>query len=73
MVALFLVPNVVRVSAVDFDMNKYFQIMWIAVAILAAWADPALAEAAHRRRARVSALSPVLIAAWHVRSDDRGA
>ena len=37
MVALFIVPNVVVVSAVEFDMNKYFQIMWIAVAILAAW------------------------------------
>ena len=37
MVALFLIPNVVGVSAVDFDMNKYFQIMWVAVAILAAW------------------------------------
>ena len=33
-VALFLVPNLVVVSAVEFDMNKYFQIMWIAVAIL---------------------------------------
>ena len=37
LVALFVVPNVVVVSAVAFDMNKYFQIMWIAVAILAAW------------------------------------
>ena len=31
LVALFVVPNVVVVSAVEFDMNKYFQIMWIAV------------------------------------------
>ncbi len=37
MVALFIVPNVVVVSAVEFDMNKYFQIMWIAVAMLAGW------------------------------------
>ena len=36
-VALFIVPNVIVVSAVEFDMNKYFQIMWIAVAILAGW------------------------------------
>ena len=43
-VALFIVPNVVVVSAVEFDMNKYFQIMWIAVAILAGVADPALAR-----------------------------
>ena len=34
---LFLVPNVVQVSIVSFDMNKYFQAMWIAVAILAGW------------------------------------
>jgi hypothetical protein len=34
---LFLIPNVVQVSFVSFDMNKYFQAMWIAVAVLAGW------------------------------------
>jgi hypothetical protein len=34
---LFLIPNVVQVSFVSFDMNKYFQVMWIAVAVLAGW------------------------------------
>ena len=34
------------VSAVEFDMNKYFQIMWIAVAMLAAWLIRRLADAA---------------------------
>jgi hypothetical protein len=34
---LFLIPNVVQVSFVSFDMNKYFHAMWIAVAILAGW------------------------------------
>ncbi len=70
MIALFVVPNVVVVSAVEFDMNKYFQIMWIAVAILAAWLI-------HRWRVwaivlviGVSALSPALIAGWHLRSHD---
>ena len=48
LVALFLVPNVVRVSAVEFDMNKYFQIMWIAVAILAAWVIRRWPTTAHR-------------------------
>ena len=48
LVALFLVPNLVVVSAVEFDMNKYFQIMWIAVAIAGGLAHPALAS--HRRR-----------------------
>jgi hypothetical protein len=32
---LFLVPNSVQVSFVSFDMNKYFQAMWIAVAVAA--------------------------------------
>ena len=68
--ALFIVPNVVEVSAVSFDMNKYFQIMWIAVAVLAAWL-------LHRWRPRaivlvlfVSMFSTVLIADWHMRSRD---
>ena len=52
MVALFIVPNIIVVSAVEFDMNKYFQIMWIAVATCRL-ADPQLAPiarggAAHR-------------------------
>jgi hypothetical protein len=70
LVALFIVPNVVVVSAVEFDMNKYFQIMWIAVAVLAAWL-------LHRWPPRaivvvlfVSALSPLLIADWHMRARD---
>jgi Uncharacterized membrane protein (DUF2298) len=37
LVILFVVPNVVQFSAIGFDMNKYFQAMWIAVALLAAW------------------------------------
>ena len=69
-VALFIVPNVVVVSAVEFDMNKYFQIMWVAVAILAAWLihrwpGPLIAAVLV-----VSALSPALIAVWHMRSTD---
>lgn len=34
---LFLIPNVAQVSFVSFDMNKYFQAMWIGVAVLAGW------------------------------------
>lgn len=34
---LFLIPNLVQVSFVSFDMNKYFQAMWIGVAVLAGW------------------------------------
>ena len=49
-VAFFLVPNVVVAGAVEFDMNKYFQVMWVALAILGGW----LLRRRHdlRRRAR---------------------
>ena len=70
MVALFIVPNVVVVSAVEFDMNKYFQIMWIAVAILAGWLIARWPTALVAAVLLVCALSPVLIAVWHMRSDD---
>jgi hypothetical protein len=67
-VALFLVPNLVVVSAVEFDMNKYFQIMWIAVAILAAWLIHRWPTPAVAATLMVCALSPALIADWHMRS-----
>ncbi len=63
-VALFLVPNLAQFSIVDFDMNKYFQAMWIAVAILAAWLIrlwPAVAVVAVLL---LSVPSPLLVAAW---------
>jgi hypothetical protein len=66
MIALFVIPNVVRVSAVDFDMNKYFQIMWIAVAILAAWLIRHWPRIAIAGVLAVSAISPGLILAWHL-------
>jgi len=68
LVALFMVPNVVRVSSVDFDMNKYFQIMWIAVAILAAWLIRRWPKPLIAAILLVCALSPALIAIWHLRS-----
>jgi hypothetical protein len=61
---LFLVPNVVQFSVIGFDMNKFFQAMWIAVAILAAWLIrrwPAWAVAAVLL---VSVPSPLLVAGW---------
>jgi hypothetical protein len=62
---LFLIPNVVQVSYVSFDMNKYFQAMWIAVAIaagtlVARWPAPVIAIVL-----ALSAISPVLSAAHH--------
>ena len=64
LIALFVVPNVVQVSVVGFDMNKLFQAVWIAVAMLAAWLIrrwPALAVAAVLLLAMPS---PLLVSAW---------
>ncbi len=66
LVALFVVPNIVRVSAVDFDMNKYFQMMWIAAAILAAWLVARWPRGAIVAVLAVCAISPVLIGLHHV-------
>jgi len=65
LVALFLVPNVVRMSAVDFDMNKYFQMMWIAAAILAAWLVARWTRSTIAAVLVVCAISPALIAIHH--------
>jgi hypothetical protein len=70
MVALFIVPNVIVVSAVEFDMNKYFQIMWIAVAILAAWLIRGWPVPLIAAVLLVSALSPTLIGIWHATSSE---
>ncbi len=70
MVALFIVPNIVVVSAVVFDMNKYFQIMWIAVAILAAWIIQRWPRPVIGAVLLVTAFSPALIGIWHMRSTD---
>jgi hypothetical protein len=60
----FAIPNVIQVSVIDFDMNKYFQAMCIAAAILAAWAIrqwPAIAIAGVLA---LSVPSPLLVAGW---------
>ena len=69
-VALFIVPNFVVVSAVEFDMNKYFQIMWIGVAILAAWLIRRWPAPIIAAVLLGSALSPALIGIWHIRSSE---
>ncbi len=63
--ALFVIPNIVVVSAVEFDMNKYFQVMWIAVAILAAWLICNWQPRAIYAVLAVAAISPALIGIWH--------
>ena len=69
LIALFIVPNVMVLSSVEFDMNKFFQIMWIAVAILAAtlvarWPRPVVVAIL-----AFSAISPALIGVWHLRNE----
>jgi hypothetical protein len=64
--ALFLVPNVVVVSDIAFDMNKYFQAMWVAVAILAAWLIRRWPLPAVAVVLLLSIPSPLLVSAWTV-------
>ena len=66
LVALFLVPNLIVVSAVEFDMNKYFQMMWIAVGILAAWLIRRWPAPVVASVIVVAAISPALVGLWHL-------
>jgi hypothetical protein len=63
-VALFAVPNVVQVSAIDFDMNKYFQAMWVAVAVAAAWLVRRWPTPARVALIALCVPSPLLVAGW---------
>jgi len=67
-VGLFIVPNVVVASAVEFDMNKYFQVMWIALALLAAWLIHRWPRPIVALTLAACAITPALIGAWHVAS-----
>jgi len=64
LVTLFVVPNVVQVSAIGFDMNKYFQAMWIAVALLAAWLISRWPRLLIAAVLLLSVPSPLLVSAW---------
>ncbi len=63
-VALFAIPNLVQVSSIGFDMNKYFQAMWVAVALLAAWLIRRWPWPAVAVVLALSLPSPLLVAAW---------
>jgi hypothetical protein len=68
-ICLFAIPNVVQVSVVDFDMNKYFQAMWIAVAVAAAWLIRRWPAPAIAAVLALSVPSPLLVAGWTATSD----
>jgi len=63
-VALFAVPNLLQVSDIAFDMNKYFQAMWVAVALLAAWLIRRWSLPAVALVLALSVPSPLLVAGW---------
>jgi hypothetical protein len=69
LLGLFLVPNIVQLSPIDFDMNKYFQAMWISVAILAAWLVHRWPWPAIVAVLALSIPSPLLVAAWTATSN----
>jgi hypothetical protein len=62
--ALFAIPNLLQVSVVAFDMNKYFQAMWVAVALLAAWLIRRWPWPAIALVLLLSIPSPLLVSAW---------
>jgi hypothetical protein len=64
LVTLFAVPNVVQASVIGFDMNKYFQAMWVAVALLAAWLIRRWPAPAIAALLLLSVPSPLLVSAW---------
>ncbi len=63
-IVLFVIPNVVQVSTIAFDMNKYFQAMWIAVALLAGWLLRRWPWPAVAVVLALSLPSPLLVGAW---------
>ncbi|HYM52475.1 MAG TPA: hypothetical protein VEW45_03200, partial [Candidatus Dormibacteraeota bacterium] len=60
----FAIPNLVQLSEISFDMNKYFQAMWIAVALLAAWLIRRWPLPVVAVVLALSVPSPFLVAGW---------
>ncbi len=66
---LFAIPNLLQLSVIDFDMNKYFQAMWVAVSIAAAWLVRRWSALAVAALLLASVPSPLLVAGWTATSD----
>jgi hypothetical protein len=65
-VAMFAIPNLAVFSAVSFDMNKYFQAMWMASAIAAAWLIRGWHPAAITLVVAISVASPLQVGLYAV-------
>jgi len=68
-IVLFAIPNLVEATAISFDMNKYFQAMWIGVALLAGWLIARWPSVLVTAVFALSVPSPLLAAAWTATSD----
>jgi hypothetical protein len=68
-IGLFAVPNVAQLSLIDFDMNKYFQAMWLAVAVAAGWLIRRWPLPAVALVVVLSVPSPLLVAGWTATSN----
>lgn len=66
--ALFAVPNVVSFTRVAWDMNKFFQFMWVPLAVLAGIALSKLPKAVAAALVALCIISPLLVMAWFASS-----
>jgi hypothetical protein len=65
-VTMFAIPNVAVFSHISFDMNKYFQVMWMATAVAAAWLIRTWHPAAIALVLAASVASPVQVGIYGV-------
>ncbi len=61
---LFLIPNLVSFTAIGWDMNKFFQYMWVLLSIFAGAALAKLSWKLSIPLTALSVLSTVLVALW---------
>jgi voltage-gated potassium channel Kch len=65
-VAMFAIPNVATFSHITFDMNKYFQVLWMATAVAAGWFIRTWHPAAIALVIAASVASPIQVGVYGV-------
>ncbi|MGH2394594.1 MAG: hypothetical protein ACRDGH_14090, partial [Candidatus Limnocylindria bacterium] len=65
-VAMFAIPNLAVFSHISFDMNKYFQVMWMATAMAAGWFIRSWHPAAIALVIAASVASPIQVGVYGV-------